>query len=639
VRRTLNTAIGLLSALLAVAPLAGYWLTGAEELSYLALCMLNLISWFCIAILFVSRNRMLDAVERATKELGLPKMAGPVEERLSAFVREAERYHRAAYAFRAEENLDSANLSQSLQQIAFLAYKELRAQSVELSLYDESSMMWSKSFVVGEPKNPNSQAMLVEAASDDLSSYSDGSSVLTHPVTFAGTMFGQIRIEFEAGYKPTSADREVAYLLSSQGAIMLVDARFTDELLRMRRLGEESVKAKTGFLATLSHEIRGPLGIILNGIELILDGLCGPVTESQKETCKMVQTSGEHLLDLVNDVLDYAKVEAGKVTAKPVELALKPLLTDITNVVRSQAMAKKHKLKLEPVDAALGMECDKRHARQMLINLLTNAVKYTPEGGSITVKAERTGAGRIEISVQDTGVGIPESEKPKVFGAFERVENQYSMAQVGTGLGMPLTKKLAEVNRGSVDFESTEGEGSRFWISMPAVDLGEEEEEVKEDLREKDRAPQGQGEQILLVDHNEEARSMLERYLVHQGFNVVSATSNAELIRLVQDHKIELAVVENDMPDTSGEEIITLLRSSPKTSKVPIILLSSKAFVFDIERFLKLGVDRCLSKPVDLSEIATTSRQLIDEARSLKGEGSEEEDEEITPVDSDLVTQ
>ncbi len=579
---------------------------------------LNLIAWTGVCLILVSQAKMLRAVDSSFKALGLPEVDGPLEVKLSSFLRESQRYHTAAYAFRAEGNVVPNDLGVNLRHIVRLACDQLNAESAELSLCDDQSRLWSQAMIIGMPRSIASQSMLVEACTDAPQATEPPEHVLVQPLSFAGTTFGVLRVELAEGTTPTKADRQVLYLLATQGALMLVDSRFTDELLRMRRLSEESIRAKTGFLANLSHEIRGPLGIILNGVELIIDGLCGPVTESQKETCGMIRGNGEHLLDLVNDVLDYAKVEAGKVNAKPLNIQVHTLLEDLATVVRSQAMAKKHKLIVEPVDKHIGIFCDKRHARQILINFLTNAIKYTPDGGTITLRALRAAGNKIKISVSDTGIGIPESEREKVFGAFERVDNKYALAQMGTGLGMPLTRRLAEVNGGNVDFQSIDAEGSTFWVNLPAVEIDVPDVTTEETPGKEVKGPQGNGEAVLLVDHDQDARQMLERYLVHQGFAIVHASSGSEVTKILREKAIELAVVESDLPDLPGEELVSVIRSNPKAAKVPIILLSSRAFVFDIERFLKLGVDRCLSKPVELSEIAVTARRLIDETRSLE---------------------
>lgn len=605
----LASAMGLLPILLTYGG-------SRTEVLLAAFCSL---AWFIVGVLLMRHRHIFLTVRRAIDAIGLDEIDGGLTEVISQFSHETTRYHRAGLAFRLDNSLKSSTLSQNLARIAYLAYFELDAQAVELSLFDEESDLWSQAILIGEPKSSECQSMLATeqdrkgtiVLDDD-----DSPTVVCKPVTFAGSMFGAIRVELRAGAELNTADRQVLHLLTTQGGILLVDSRFTDEVIRLRRLSDETTRAKTGFLANLSHELRGPLGIILNGVELSLDGLCGPVSDSLSEMLKMIKDSGDHLLDLVNDVLDYAKVEAGKVTANPIEIALKPLLEDLTAVVRTEAVAKKHTLTLEEVDPSIGVLCDKRHIRQMLINFLTNAVKYTPDNGSVTVRVSSSSENRVQISIQDTGIGIPESQHDKVFGAFERVEHQYAMSQVGTGLGMPLTRRLAEVNGGLVGFESVENAGSTFWLKLPAVEIVGS---CPEDLEDEDGQiiAQGHGENILLVDHEIETSTMIRTYLVEHGFNVFQAVSGAEVMKVLREHSIDLAVVENDLPDLPGEEMVAAIRATPSAISIPIILLSAKAFVFDIERFLKLGVDRCLSKPVALSELALNVRRLVDENRNL----------------------
>jgi len=584
-----------------------------------ALSFLNCTGWLIVAWAFVSRVIIHSELEKALKEIHSSELKGNLLTKFTRFLRETTRYYRASHELQINDNTRELDVGVNLQKVLHYTYQELNAQAVQILLFDDSSGSSSRLMSLGMPSLASSQDILEGVNRErNLASITrgpNGNIILRQPLRFARTTFGILCVELGNGVELDSSDIQTLFLLATQASLMLIDAEFSTELLRMKKLSEESVRAKTGFLANLSHEIRGPLGIILNGVELIIDGLCGPVTEMQSETLKMVKGNSEHLLDLVNDVLDYAKVEAGKVNAKPVEIQLHELLDDLTGIVRSQAIEKKHKLVLKPVDQTLGMSCDKRHSRQMLINLLTNAIKYTPEGGEITVWAEKDGDNKVKVLIKDTGVGIPKDQAQKVFSAFERVEDQYSKAQTGTGLGMPLTKRLAQVNGGDVDFVSEAGKGSTFWLSMPFVEIKAKEQQSDAESGEQKVEPQGNGEEILIVDYDPAAREMLGKYLGHQGFKIIHATNGSEVLSILKQNNIQLAVVENDMPDSSGEDMISAIRGTPKAAAVPIILLSSRAFVFDIERFLKLGVDRCLSKPVSLNEIAQTARRLIDETK------------------------
>ena len=614
-KKLVESLSAMICAVLGIVPGALAFYFSAPSVIWL-LVALNALGWYFLGAHVITLDRIKSNLYEGFLTLEIPFSNSRVDEQLEEYLDVSQRYHRASYALRKYSAVSVRDLGIGLRKIVDLAYEELAATSVELALFDTGSGKWSQVLIAGEPTSVGSQSMLLDASSAEGQEAIEEGNILLQPMLFSDTLFGALRVELPEGRTPSEIDRQVAYLLATQGAILLVDAQFTEELLRMRKTSEESVKAKTGFLANLSHELRGPLSIILNSVELIKDGLCGPISDELGEMCGMINTSADHLLDLVNDVLDYAKAEAGKVKVSPVDLGLKDLLTDLCNVVRSQAMAKGHKLILEPVEVNLGMSCDKRHARQMIINFLTNAIKYTPDGGKVTVRAEIDRGDMVRISVEDTGVGIPESQKEKVFGAFERVEGNYAEEQMGTGLGMPLTKKLAEVNAGEADFESEEGHGSTFWIKMPLVYM--DTIEVDENAPAEDLSPQGRGERILLLAPNQESQNMHEKYLVHQGFSVEIAANAGEAIKLMNAEGFDLALVESDSSSgqESGENLISTLRANPRAQGLPIILLSAKAFEFDVERFLKLGVDRCLSKPVQLTELAITTRRLIDEAAS-----------------------
>ncbi len=616
-RRKFLTFLSVASVFVAVFPVCDYFFFQNHSFSFLVLAILNFIGWGSVGVLYLSERNLLSFVDSTGKKLGFSSSSGNLEVRLSKFLFELERFASASFDFRSDGIKSSHNLWANLCRIVTTTKRELNATSVELSLFDDKSKLWSQAILVGCPKTQFSQSMLVEKwqiteASDFRS---DGILILAQPLIFAGTLFGCLRVELKPNAIPSKEDRRILSLFATQGSLMLIDAQFTNQLIRMKVAGDESIRAKTGFLANLSHEIRGPLGIILNGVELIEDGLCGEITKAQRDTLKMIKQNGDHLLDLVNDVLDYAKVEAGKVKAKPLDLPLKVLLKDLSNVVRSQSIQKKQKLHLEPCSDNLAVICDKRHARQMLINLLTNAVKYTEEGGSITISAEKLADNRAKITVADTGIGIPLSEQSKVFGAFERVENKYANLQVGTGLGMPLTKKLSEVNKGTVGFESEEGVGSTFWLILPATKIDKKIEEEEDSLKDAPKVIKGKGETILLVDKDTPEREMLSKYLGSQNFNIITALSEDSVIKATKENKIDLAIIECELPNISGEEMVSMLRENKASMNLPIIMLSSRAFVFDIEHFLKLGVDMCLSKPVNLSEIASTTRMLIDKTK------------------------
>jgi len=477
---------------------------------------------------------------------------------------------------------DSSELSSALEKVVHRALKILPAYSAELSLIDQETGQYHSAFSLGVP---------IQREKENF----------THTISlrFADSELGRIKLTLKRTL--TVEEKEYSDVLAVQGTVALLLAEYTKELLKVKTISEESLRAKTGFLANLSHEIRGPLGIIMNAVDLVHGGHCGPLTQDQKEPLEMVLSNGKHLLSLINDVLDYAKVEAGRLTAKPVVLDLKEALEDVVTLLRSQAHAKKHSLNLSPVSPNTKILCDSRHFRQVFINLLTNAIKYTPEGGTITVMAETGRGHRAIIHVKDSGVGIKDEDRDKVFAPFERLNDGYSSKQLGTGLGLSLTKRLVELNGGTIDFQSLPHQGSDFFFSLPLTDQAIAKPEDESAIRQ----IQGAGRGILIAALDAAGTKTITRYLARLGFKLAYAISAAEMEQALSTEPIQLIMVDNAWLSDGGDEILNAIRRSGRGARIPIVLLSNRAFSFDVEEFLKRGIDRCISQPVELHEIAS----------------------------------
>lgn len=580
----------------------------------------NLCGWCLLLAHIFSRFDLHGQLTALATKMGLDIRLKPLEKALNALLSEIKRRNTAISTDLIEKRITTREeLSQLLERIAFTGYKLLNAESAELALFNSDTGMYHSSIVVGKPFRTSAQAMLSGAASGEHEKVSP--DVIIEPIAFAGTVLGSIRIGLKKGTLPTIGDQEIIRLLALQSSLALINVEYNRELLKMKKSSEESVRAKTGFLANLSHEIRGPLGIMLNAVELVLDGLCGPLSADQMETLNMVRGNGSHLLELINDVLDYAKVESGRIIPDPVIISVDDLLTDIRAVVRSQAESKSHQLTYRKTPEALAISCDRRHIRQMLINLLTNAIKYTPENGQIDIWAERLPGNKVKINVKDNGVGIEEAQRNKVFEAFERVENSYSINQMGTGLGMPLTSRLAEVNGGYVDFSSEPNQGSHFWLIFAAQEVSDQAKE-KETEGQTKTAVKGEGHRILLAEGEQAEGTMLSRYLSNIGFSVQTVNDIQTTINLLRSESFELLIVDDNLASNPQHDIVAEIRAKTAKAFLPLILISSHAFVFDVEKFLRSGADRCLAKPVELADLAVTCRQLIDAncAKSVKND-------------------
>ncbi|MFA5335083.1 MAG: PAS domain-containing sensor histidine kinase [Candidatus Omnitrophota bacterium] len=241
-----------------------------------------------------------------------------------------------------------------------------------------------------------------------------------------------------------------------------------EEILKAKEAAEGANKAKSSFLANMSHELRTPLNAIIGFSELMKEESVGPLNEKQEEYVDYIHESGKHLLSLINDILDLSKVESGKMALEPGEFDLKTLLEKSLVFVKEKAA--KHGIALSTdIGEGIGaIRADERKVKQVIFNLLSNSMKFTPDGGKIGINARRDGNKEISVCVWDTGIGIDEKDRSKVFSEFEQIDSEYSRKYAGTGLGMPLSKKFVELHGGKMWFESEgKGKGARFCFTLP----------------------------------------------------------------------------------------------------------------------------------------------------------------------------
>lgn len=240
------------------------------------------------------------------------------------------------------------------------------------------------------------------------------------------------------------------------------------EIVKAKEAAESANRAKSSFLANMTHELRTPLSAIIGFSELLEDGTTGAVNAEQKEYLGYILESGKHLLSLINDILDLSKVEAGKMELELSEFNLKDLLKKSLIFVSEKALKHNIGLSTDIKDDIGIVRADERKVKQVVFNLLSNAIKFTPDGGKVNIEAGRKSDSEILISVWDTGIGIEPKDSTKVFSEFEQIDNEYSRKHAGTGLGMPLSKKFVELHGGKMWFESEgKNKGTRFYFTLP----------------------------------------------------------------------------------------------------------------------------------------------------------------------------
>jgi len=265
-------------------------------------------------------------------------------------------------------------------------------------------------------------------------------------------------------------DQEISLLrtFGDQAAIALENVRLFREIQDKSQQLETANKHKSEFLANMSHELRTPLNAIIGFSEVLLERLFGEINEKQDDYLKDIHSSGRHLLQLINDILDLSKVEAGRMDLDVATFDLPSAISNAMTLIRERAQ--RHAITLGvDVDAGLGeIVADERKFKQILLNLLTNAVKFTPDGGRIDVGARRDGDS-VVVAVHDTGIGIAPEDQEAVFEEFRQVGRDYTNKQEGTGLGLALTRKFVELHGGRIWVESALGKGSTFTFSIPAT--------------------------------------------------------------------------------------------------------------------------------------------------------------------------
>ncbi|HAK88864.1 MAG: hypothetical protein A2077_07715 [Nitrospirae bacterium GWC2_46_6] len=339
----------------------------------------------------------------------------------------------------------------------------------------------------------------------------------------------------------------------------------------------DASKAKSDFLANMSHELRTPLNSILGFSEILQDELFGKLNEKQLEYMKDIHASGKHLLSLINDILDLSKVEAGKMELEPMSFLLRDTLNASLSLLKEKAMKRgiKMSLELEP-DADMEIEADERKLKQIMFNLLSNAEKFTPDGGYVHVhaaKASEAGGDFIRISVADTGIGIEPEDIPKLFQEFTQLESAYTKTYEGTGLGLALTRRLVELHGGKVWVESESGVGSKFTFTMPVKQPVRTKGVSMTEKRQEKAA--GTGRRAVVIDDDPKTLDIVSSVLAEEGYGVIKAPGGKEGIDSVMKALPDMIILDLIMPDMSGFEVLDVLASDEKTRHIPVIVLTA----------------------------------------------------------------
>ena len=382
------------------------------------------------------------------------------------------------------------------------------------------------------------------------------------------------------------------------------------ELARATRLKDE-------FLANMSHELRTPLNAILGMSEGLQEGVFGAISDRQRRSLQTIEHSGAHLLELINDILDVAKIEAGQIELEYSSVSVAHLCESSLAFVRQQMFRKQIRLETQlPVDLP-NLLVDERRIRQVLINLLNNAVKFTPEGGQICLEVSQLTSDCLRIAVSDTGIGIASENIGKLFQPFIQIDSALNRQYEGSGLGLALVKRLVELHGGRVELTSELGAGSCFAIELPCTPSPSQAERgadptASELIASLIPAAANPASLILLAEDNEANILSVSSYLEAKGYAILLAKDGQEAIDLAKTRRPDLILMDIQMPGIEGLQAMRQIRLDPSLADLPIVALTALAMTGDREKCLEAGASDYLTKPVRLKQLADTIQQFLE---------------------------
>lgn len=393
------------------------------------------------------------------------------------------------------------------------------------------------------------------------------------------------------------------------------EVRHEEALRRAQALAEAASSAKSEFLASMSHELRTPLNAILGFAQLLQRDRKEPLSERHQERIAHIVKGGEHLLRLIDDVLDLSRIEAGRVTVSPEPVSLVDVFAEVETTLGPMAARAEVELVVAPIPPDLpDIVADRTRFKQILMNFGSNAIKYGRKGGTAVLRAT-PGGSMVRVSVVDDGLGIPGGKQEKIFQPFHRAGQEVGPIE-GTGIGLTISKRLAELMGGTVGFRSAEGQGSEFWIDIPAYRPSADAPELKRDKALATSTlladPDGQRYSIVYIEDNPSNIAFMEDLIGDfERVDLVTAPTAEIGIELVRARRPNVVIMDINLPGMSGFEATRRLREWPDTRDIPVVALSAAAMVRDKTRVNEAGFHRYLTKPVQVDELTQVLEELL----------------------------
>jgi signal transduction histidine kinase/CheY-like chemotaxis protein len=360
----------------------------------------------------------------------------------------------------------------------------------------------------------------------------------------------------------------------------------------------EAARIKAQFFANMSHELRSPLNSIIGYTELLRDGIDGPVADEQGRDLDKILSSSQHLLKLINNILDMTKIESGRMEVEPRAFEAARVVAEAVDTVGPLAFRKHIEVRGDARRAGGSFRTDRDKVKQVLINLLANAVKFT-DTGEVVCTAAREG-GRLRFEVRDTGIGIAPREQERIFNKFYQIDPSHHREHRGTGLGLPLCRMLVDLLGGEIALESEPGRGTRvrFWVPQTST----------APTTEAAPAPGGGSGQVLVIEDDPAALELIEKALGSEGLEAVPAADGAAGLQLARTLRPRAITLDLLMSTVDGWEVLAELKADPATRDIPVVILSC---VDRKDRGLRAGADAYLVKPIDRKEFLRVLKQVM----------------------------
>jgi PAS domain S-box-containing protein len=390
------------------------------------------------------------------------------------------------------------------------------------------------------------------------------------------------------------------------------------ELKRARAAAEKANLAKSDFLSSMSHELRSPLNAIL-GFAQLINSDSPPPTPAQTESIDQILHAGWYLLELINEILDLAQIESGRLALSREPTSLTEVIFECQAMIEPQGQKRGLKMSFPVFDLPCFVDADRTRLKQVLINLLSNAIKYNQANGTVVVDVDRVRGTpeRIRVSVKDSGAGLPPDMLMQLFQPFNRLGQERS-AEEGTGIGLVMSKRLVELMGGEIGVESTVGFGSVFWFELnsttaPHLAVDRAESGASPKARVPDGAPL---RTLLYVEDNPANLKLIEQLIARRpDMRLLTARDGDLGIQLARANQPEVILMDINLPGISGIEALKILRADPATARIPIVALSANAMPRDVEKGLQAGFFRYLTKPIKVDEFMHTLDDVLEVAR------------------------